>query len=462
MTEASATLARRVAHEVLMRVTDGGAWSNAALDAALTRELDLSTRDRGLVTELVYGTLRRALALDWVIDQHAVRPFDEIELKVLNVLRLGVYQLLHTRVPDHAAVSESVELCRDVGAKGATGFVNGVLRSVARERDVELAPPFEVDPAMHLRIKEGLPAWLHADLDRRLPIDELVDYAAAINQPAPTTLRAATTVARDVAVDRLHEAGLEAAPTERSPVGLTVVGHPESLEGWSELGLQGQDEAAQLVTLFAIAPSADGNELIPMEILDACAAPGGKTLHLAQALPEAHITATDLHKRRVGRLLAEAGRLGLDHRIEAHAADVTKPLPFAEHDAYDLVIVDAPCSGLGTLRRHPEIKLTRGPEDVARLAEVQDRILDAMVPYVRPGGRLVYIVCTTTWDEGPQRMTAFLDRHETFDVDYPANWPWPELLGEGGALETWTHRHGLDGFFAVRLVRRASDTTPKE
>lgn len=452
------SLARRIAFDVLLRVEQGGAYANVTLDAALRSAVGLEARDRALSTELVYGTLRRALGLDWALAQLSSRPLEELDPKVRTLLRLGAYQLLHLRVPDHAAVGETVALAGPVGARRAAGFVNGVLRSLGRRRDEVRPPPFEVDPALHLLVAEGLPRWLFDVWRQALPLEEVRALAAAVNAPAKVVLRAASPEARDAALSRLAEAGIGAAPTPLSPVGLVLDegAHPETLPGFEEGALQPQDEGAQLVTLYALLPGAAPLEV--HRVLDPCAAPGGKTCHLAQSLAGVQVTATDLHARRAARIGEEARRLHVEGRVDAHAADATKPLPFLAEESQDLVLLDAPCTGLGTVQRHPEIKLRRDAGDPARLAALQARLLDRAAGYVRPGGRLVYAVCTWTPEEGPGQVEAFLARHPGYALDPPAAppaAPWAQVLDGAGALTTWPHRDGTDGFFAVRLRREA-------
>ena len=435
---------RRVALEVLLRVEQGGAYANATLDSRLGGDLDLSPRDRALATELVYGTLRRALSLDWILGQRSNRPIDALDPAVRQILRLGAYQLLHLNVPDHAAVDSAVELTRQVGIRRATGFVNAVLRAVARGRDEPLAPPFEVDPALHLRIVEGLPEWVFEAWRHALPLEELPAAARAVNEAAPLCLRAPSPRARDEAVARLAERGVEARPSRLSPVGLVLPGgHPAAIPEVDALRLDAQDEAAQAATFFALAAGETPLEI--RSVLDACAAPGGKAFLVAQALPDARVDAIDLHSHRVRRIEEGARRLGLEGRIRARAADVTRPLPFARPEGYDLVLVDAPCTGLGTLRRRPEIKLRRTHEDAVRLSEVQRRILEGAARHVAPGGRLVYVVCTYTPEETTGVVDAFLAEHREFSV---------EPAGDRRHFETWPHREGADGFFAVRLRRQ--------
>lgn len=447
------TAPRRLAFDVLMRVETGGAFAGVALDAALRRAGRLPARDAALATELVYGTLRRVLALDFVLGQFSSRPVDGLDPKVRQVLRLGAYQLRHTRIPDHAAVAESVDLARAVGAKGAAGFVNAVLRAVARARDEDLAPPMDVDPKTHLLVTEGLPPWVFDLWAEALPAPEIAELARAVNAPARQAFRAPSAAARDEDLARLAAAGIEATPTTHSPAGLVVAHGATQAEVLAAAAdLQPQDEGAQLATAFALAEGPEALEV--RRVLDPCAAPGGKACHLAQALPEATVVATDLHRRRAEAVAEAARRLGLGDRIEAHAADATRPLPFAEEASFDLVLLDAPCSGLGTIERHPELKLTRTRDDLARLADLQGRLLDRAATYVRKGGRLAYVVCTWSPEETTARLEAFLEAHPDFAVEPLADpAPWGELVGDDGILRLWPHRHGTDGFWAVRLRR---------
>ncbi|MDF1564009.1 MAG: transcription antitermination factor NusB [Deltaproteobacteria bacterium] len=451
-------IARRIALEVLERVEEGGAFANAALNAALERAGVIDPRERALATELAYGTLRQTLALDWRIAQVSTRPLEELEPRVRLLLRLGAYQLFHLRIPDHAAVSETVAQAHALHLERATGFINAVLRALIRLREEALAPPLAVDPATHLLIEQGLPPWLFEAWREALPVEELAALAATIQQPAPLTLRAASPEAREAALAHLVEAGLAARPTPRSPLGILLegAGTPEKLPGWDELGLQSQDEGAQLATLFALAEGP--TPLTPGIVLDPCAAPGGKTAHLAQALPDARIFASDLHASRARRLSREIARLGLGERVEIHAADATLPMPYLDEAGVqaDLLVLDAPCSGLGTLRSHPEIKLRRGPEDVTRLAGLQERLLTSLAPRVAPGGRLVFIVCTWTKEETLQQIEYFEEEHPEFERE-PVVEPGAALEGlvdEEHLFATWPHRDNVDGFFGVRWRRR--------
>ncbi len=482
---------RRLAFDVLLRVLRGGAFAGVTLDATLRQRPGLDRRERALCTEFVYGTLRRTPSLDEAIALYSKRHLDRMDESVLVLLRLGAYQLLHMRVPAHAAVGETVALAREVGVGGASGFVNAVLRELSR-KGAGQPPSFREDPARYLLLTEALPLWLYHEWSRQLSAKEVAQLAAALNSPAFLNLRASSSAHREDALAMLLKAGIEARAASHSHLGIVIEQgtHPENLPSWQELGLQAQDEGAQLVTEYSLLPGKNRKAGTgrPSKVLDACAAPGGKTCHLAQALPNSRVVAVDLHKRRAERVEEEARRLGLEDRVEVHAADATRPLPFARHEEFDLVLIDAPCTGLGTLRRRPEIKLTRSKEDMERLAGLQRKLLESLAPYVAEEGRLVYAVCTRTLAEGPSLIDEFLAKNPSFEPDPPLvelprgvsiqppadaeelagagrvdkrgvdepRTPWNRLVASDGTLDLWTHQHGTDGFFAARLRRVAT------
>ncbi len=438
--------ARAVAFRVLLRVEEGGAFASRALDAALESAGARDAREVGLATELVYGTLRRALALDAAVAAHARRPLDELDPAARVALRLGAYQLLHLRTAPHAAVAETVALVKAVQHGRAAGFVNAVLRALARDPHAPPPPPLASDPVHHVAAAEALPPWLAAEWVAWFGPEEALALAAAMNQPAPLTLRSPL---RDPLVARLRAAGVEAALTRWSPDGVTVRGAPVALvaQAAGDLPFQVQDEAAQLVSLYALgALRGEG-----ARVLDACAAPGGKTFHLADALgPGGEVVAVELHPRKAEELRREADRRGLARRVRVLCADAARPVPGLDLASFDAVLVDAPCSGLGTLRRHPELKLRRTPADVARMAELQHRLLDACARYARAGAPVTYSICSLTRAEGPEvvaRATAAALARLPPPRAFPA-----ELLTAEGDLLTLPSRSGCDGFYAARLV----------
>jgi 16S rRNA (cytosine967-C5)-methyltransferase len=438
---------REIAFQVLRRVEEGGAFASRALDAALAQGGALDPREAGLATELVYGTLRRALALDAALARHASRPLAQVDPAARVALRLGAYQLLHLGTPPHAAVSEAVSLARSAEHGRAAGFVNAVLRALARDPRPAPAPALAEDPAGHVAAAEAVPRWLAEDWVAWLGPEEALALARAMNQPAPLTLRSPR---RDELLARLSAAGVEAAAAARSPDGVVV--RSASVHAVARaagaLPFQVQDEAAQLVSLFA-AGELRGRDA---RVLDACAAPGGKTFHLAELLgPRCEVVAIELHPRKAEELRKEAERRGLGGRVRVVCADAARPVPGLAEGSFDAVLVDAPCTGTGTLRRHPELKLRRAAGDPGRLAEAQRAILAACARYARPGAPVAYSVCALTRAEGPELVAWALGQGLARTAP-PPGFP-GDVLTAAGDLLTLPHRHGCDGFYAARLVR---------
>jgi 16S rRNA (cytosine967-C5)-methyltransferase len=440
----SATPGRRLAFEVLLRVDGGGAYASRALDAALGQAGALDPREAGLATELVYGTLRRALSLDLALAPHSRRPLARLDPAARVALRLGAYQLLHLGTPAHAAVGETVALVKAVDHGRAAGYVNAVLRSLSRAPAAPTPPRLEVDPAGHVAAAEALPRWIAEEWVAWLGPAEALALARAMNAPAPLAVRSP---ARDALLARARAAGLAASPAPRSPDGLVLGGGAvaDLARAAGGLAFQVQDEAAQLVSLLA-AGELRGRRA---RVLDACAAPGGKAFHLAELLgPGSEVVAIELHPRKADELSREAARRGLAVRVVC--ADAARPVPGLEEGSFDAVLADAPCAGLGTLRRHPELKLRRAPEDVPRLAALQRAILASVARYARPGAPVTYSVCSLSRAEGPD-VVAPLVAEGWRRAPAPPGFPADVLLPDGDLL-TLPHRHGTDGFYAARLL----------
>jgi 16S rRNA (cytosine967-C5)-methyltransferase len=441
--------ARDVAREVLARVGRGDRFVSGELDAAL-RAARLEPRDRALATELVYGVLRHRSRIDAALEAHTRRPLRKAPPAVLDALRVAAYQLLFLdRVPAHAAVDDAVRAARRQAGPRVGGFVNGVLRALGRAGEPAL-PDREREPRAYAERACSLPPWLVDTLEAAAGQRELVVAAEAMTAPAPLYLR--VNRLRVTAVElraRLVEdhPGLEVRDSPLCPDALAVEGlgdperSPSFREGWWTV----QDLGAQLVSHLA-GPGAGAR------ILDACAGVGGKATHLAELRGGgAGIEAVDVSGRKLARLADTAARLGIDG-LATRVADVAAD---PGQGPWDAVLLDAPCTGLGVLRRHPEAKWRLGPEDVSRLAALQARMLDALAPRIAPAGLLVYAVCTVTEAEGPAQVRAFLDRHPEFERAAPPAGPvpWDRLLDGDGQLRTWPHRHGADAFFAARLRR---------
>lgn len=455
--------AREAAFKALHDVETRRADLPAAL--AWTRQALTDARDRALAADIVTGTLRWRALLDHVIQSAAGRPLTRLDAEVVDVLRLSVYQILKLeRVPTRAAVNDAVELTRRSGKRSAAGFVNAVLRAVAAGR---FAPPPAAPTGSHLNgaareawldhlsVTLSQPRWLAERwLDRYGP-EAAAAWARFNNTPAPITLRANRLKAtREEVTEALERAGVTVRPSRVSPDGLVVVsGHPLA----TPIARQGvfvvQDEASQLV-----APLLDAR---PGErILDACAAPGNKTTALAAAM-NGHglLVATDLRPRRLLLLQATITQCGAT-RVVLLRADVTRTLPFRPA-AFDAVLLDAPCSGLGTIRRDPDIKWRRSVDQLARFAVAQGEMLAHAARIVRPGGRLVYATCSSEPEENENVVDAFLARHPEFRLTSRTAASLPPTvqtvsLEASGVLRTLPHVHGLEAFFAARLTRRAA------
>lgn len=394
--------ARRAAWHAVRRVHAEGAWSPPAVAAAL-RAARLDGRDRAFAANLAYETLRWEGTLDWVLGHAVQRPLPEIEPAILDVLRIGAWQLLHGNVPDRAAVSTAVELARaEVGAR-ATGFVNGVLRGLARR--MHSLPWPSGDEGVALRL--AYPPWVVAEArDRFGARTEAVLEAG--NAAPGLTLRALGD--RDALVDELRAAGYDARAGARSPEAVRVPGaDPARLTAVTEGRATPQDEASMLVVRALVADLFDEHGRLPADwpVLDACAAPGGKSTHLARL--GAQVAAADLRPVRASLVAEAATRLGLSDRVRVVAADATAP-PWRPA-CFAGVLVDAPCTGLGVVRRRPELRWRRSPEDPSRLGALQLKLIEAAATLVRPGGRLVYSACTWTTAETADVATAFLAAH---------------------------------------------------
>lgn len=437
---------RGLAHEILVQVETEDAFADV-LVAHRLESTRLSAADRALVTKLVYDTLAWQGRLDHHLSKMVRRPLASLDPTVRVALRLGLCQLtILERIPAHAAVDTSVRLARRGGGPGAAGLVNAVLRRAAREGAESFALPPESDAAGRTAVELSHPRWLVELWNGELGLDEMRALLAANNERGRTTLRAnlARTSVDDL-IRELAEARIDATPSRFAPAGVDVAHGGGGLRGLRafEDGLFAfQGEASQLVAAL-VAPSAG------MRVLDACAAPGGKSCALGA---DASVVALDPHVIGVRRIAAEAARLGVGG-LHAIAADARRP-PLGS--SFDAVLVDAPCSGLGTLRRHPELRWRRQAADVGRLAELQRALLAGVAPLVRPGGALVYAVCTLTEAETTDVVSDLLANMPHFHVTDARRVLPPSAAGlvtSSGALRTLPHRDDLDGFFAVRLER---------
>jgi 16S rRNA (cytosine967-C5)-methyltransferase len=426
--------ARRAAFEILRRVEEEGAFAAPLL---ANPPGALSTEDRALCYELVLGVLRRQLWLDRTSEHFAGRKSGKLDAPVRLALRMGLFQLRFlTRVPAHAAVNESVNLAHASGFRSAAPFINAVLRRATREQDYDPAAGVS-DALERIAVETSHPPWLIRRWAAGFGAEEAARLAAANNASAPASFRVNPLKADGEAVIKdLRAAGLTVAPSRVAPGGWRVEGGEGAaglLRGLAAEGLvYMQDEASQLVAHVLGARSGE-------RVLDVCAAPGSKTTHVAAlAGDQAQVVAADLHEHRL-RVVADAcARLGV-RGVRAVALNAEEAIPFAD-GAFDRVLVDAPCTGTGTLRHNPEIRWRLKPESIRELSAVQSRILSEAGRVVRRGGRLVYSTCSVEREENEEVVAAFLRDHPDFK--------------QTAAARTWPHRDDVDGFFVATLERQ--------
>jgi 16S rRNA (cytosine967-C5)-methyltransferase len=455
--------ARRAAFEVLRRVEEDSAYSSALLAKA---DVDLNAKDRGLCHQLVLGVLRRQLWLDSTIEHFAARRMASLDRGVVIALRLGLYQLRFlSRIPPSAAINESVNLVKAARLKSAAVFANALLRRATREPDYDPAAGI-TDVFEKLAIETSHPRWLLERWTRQFGPEEAAAIACANNEPAAVAFRFTAGALHDgdgppaTIINQLRAAGavlidsriapgawrlvrgLETASNAAGgrPTGVTVLLRKLIAAGLIYL----QDEASQMIAQLLDATGKD-------VVLDVCAAPGSKSTLIAALSPETRIVAGDLYEHRV-RTMRELATQQQARNVQLVVHDATRDLPFAPR-SFDRVLVDAPCSGTGTLRHNPEIRWRLTPSDFTELRDKQTRILDHASVVVRPGGLLLYSTCSLERDENEAVVADFLKDHAGFDIS-PKKLR-PDLSTETGAVRTWPHREGVDGFFAIAFQKRA-------
>jgi 16S rRNA (cytosine967-C5)-methyltransferase len=420
----------------------------------------LTPLDRAFITELTYGVLRWRERLDWLIRHFSKIRFEKIELEIINILRLGFYQILFlSKTPPSAAVNESVGLAKQIRGEGGAGFVNAILRSFLRLKDKTPYPDIKEDPSLYISVVQSHPIWLVRKWLEEMGEEETLKICAINNQISPLILRTNTLkIDRGNLIERLREKGLSPFPTSFSEEGILVIDPPPISElPFLKEGLYIiQDEASQLVT--PILDPKPGEK-----ILDACAAPGGKTTHMAQRMSNVgEAYALDLTGEKLGLIKEMCHRLGIEI-VKTIKGDATKTLPIPEGLELDRVLADVPCSGFGTIRRNPDLKWRKGEEDVRRLSDLQSSILRNLSFYVKKGGILVYSTCTVFHEENEDVVEKFLDEHPEFRLD-PLDKVASALIADGksekyqpffqeGYFKTFPPKNQMDGFFVARLVK---------
>ena len=438
------TPARLTALRVLESCRTHGAWADAALKAQLSRD-GLTGPDAALCSRIVYGVLQNQMLLDFYLAAYCSQKPDHLQPPLLNILRMGAYQILYLdKIPDSAAVNESVELAKIMKRGQASGLVNAVLRKVSKNKQALPALP-DRDEVTALSLRYSHPKWLVRRLLALLGREEAEAFLAADNAPAPITVQVnpLRTTAQAL-LERLEAEGVSARmhPWVPDCLELTGTGDLTALPAFREGDFLVQDPAARLVSAVADIQSGE-------RVLDVCAAPGGKSFSAAFAMKgQGRIVACDLHQNKLQRITEGARRLGFDTgKPQAADGRVNRP---EWRDAFDTVLVDAPCSGLGIIRKKPDTRYKRA-NDLFSLPVIQSEILDNAASYVRPGGVLVYSTCTILPEENEQVTDAFLAQHPDFSME-----PFSLPVGEtDGRITLWPQRHGTDGFYICRMRRQA-------
>lgn len=446
--------ARELALQVLRSVDEKSAYANLALNQVLERYRP-GKLDRAFATELTYGTLRTLNTLDWVLDQFLKKPLTSQTAALRNILRLGVYQLMFMdRVPPSAVCNEGAEMARRHGHPGSVKFVNGVLRNVAR-RIMEIRfPEIEQNPIEHISLRYSHPAWLVEQWLKLFGLEETILLCQANNEPAPNTVRTNTLKnTRESLTARLTEDGLTVRKTSFAPEGLNISGFYSlnSLAAFQEGLFQVQDESSMLA----------GRALMPSSgacILDACGAPGGKTTHLAQLMDNrGEILSVDIHPHKLKLIKENCERLGIGI-VRGLAADA-RELPEKLQGWADFVLIDAPCSGLGVLRRRPDARWRKKPDQIPAIVKLQAEILTSAACCLKEGGVLVYSTCTINHEENLGQVEDFLCLHQDFVPEDLSQFLPAGLDLKGtmtrGYLQLLPHQHGTDGFFISRMRKRA-------
>jgi 16S rRNA (cytosine967-C5)-methyltransferase len=446
---------RNVALEIL-RVPGGspGAFERR-LEDAFRRHPDMTGRDRAFAVHLVQGVLRWKLRLDWILRCYIRFPFERIEPGVLAVLRIALYQMFFMdRVPGSAAVNEAVKQVGTLRRPHLRGFANGILREIGRRPDAWDFPSREKEFVHHLSVRHSYPEWIVRKWIVELGVGDAERLLEAGNSVSPLILRAAGRPgARDELMGGLSAEGLDVCRTTFSPDGLVVKdpkGPVTGLEAFRKGLCTVQGEAAQIASRL-LAP------LPGEQVLDLCAGLGGKSTHLADLMGDSGLLlAIDRSSRRLHELALAAKRMGLNCILPVAADAAGEPGRWLRK-RFDRVMLDAPCSALGTVSRHPDVKWCRSEEDIVRLSMLQSELLDSAIDLLRPAGRLLYATCTISREENEGVVEACADRHKSVVVeDLRSSAPrWAmHLVDDRGFLRCLPHVHGTEGFFAAMLVKR--------
>ncbi len=445
--EAEGMPARRLALRVIRQVTEQGAYASLSLDSALNG-CGLIAADRRLVSRIVYDTLDHMIYLDWVLGQVMAR--EDTDIKLRNILRMGACQiLLEDRIPESAATNTSVQLCAELGMEGLKGVCNGILRNLIRKRDELVLPDPEKEPDRAASIRYSLPEWLWKRLRESYGAEEAGKIASFRAPDTGWTLRPNLTKTDDAGFEAL----LSKKVWEKEKLD---VPHAWRIRGAMDIARDGDFQAGNFSVMSPssmMVCQALGAKR-GQQILDCCAAPGGKTCYIAEMMAgTGRVQAWDIHEHRTSLIEAQARRLGLEN-IRPMVRDASRRREDLVQ-SMDGVLLDAPCSGLGVLAEKPDIKLRVSEEGVNELIGLQRKLLDTVCEYVRPGGTLVYSTCSILPEEDEAQIEAFLERHPEFEAqELPESIPEKYRQYRKNGLQLLTYRDGVEGFYLCRMKRK--------
>ena len=433
--------ARKVALAALERCRRGGAWSDAVLDGLIKQE-NLDRRDAALATRLCYGVLQNMFLCDFCVDSYSKQKSSRLEPKLLDILRLSVYQILFMdKIPDVAAVNEGVGLTKKAGLSRASGMVNAVLRRISENKAGLISVPGK-EGLERLSICYSHPLWLVEAFAERFGYEQAEELLKANNSEVPIT--AQVNILKTNTSELAEKMNADMHPWLSDALSFDSMA-PILDSGALEDGLLYIQDAAAKFAVTAASP-AEG-----MRILDACAAPGGKSFAAAMLTGnKAEIISCDIHEKKLGRVQAGAERLGITC-IKTRVMDARKREE-SFIDSFDIVIADVPCSGLGVIRKKPDIRY-KSPEEIAGLPEIQLDILKSLSAYVRPGGTLIYSTCTVLKSENEDVISNFLAENEDFYAE-EFDLPFSDNKADNGMVTLLPHIHKTDGFFICRIRRR--------
>ena len=438
---------RKTALMVLQKVEAEGAFSNIALNAQL-KQAELSNLDKGLVTELVYGTLRRQGTLDYILQLFLTKPLQKLPLWILLILRMGLYQLKYMdKIPDSAAINESVKLAKKYGHQGTAGLVNGTLRNIIRYPEKIVFPDKEKEPAKFISTYYSHPLWLVESWLRDYGFEDTVKLCEYNNSNAELSLRCNTLkIDAEKLYQDLVNDGVVVTKGDLAHEAILVEGMKKGkLNQLLDSGFVYPQHQSSMLPALALKPLPGSN------VIDACAAPGGKTTHLAQLMNnEGEIRAFDVFDHKVKLINDNCKRLGIDI-VKAEVAD-SRNLPAELDDWADFALVDAPCSGLGVLRIRPDARWQKTPESITELAGIAYDILKCVAKKVKVGGYLLFSTCTIADEENIMTAEKFLSEHKNYRAVNIENMP--KMLYENTPYwQILPQKHNVDGFFLAKFQR---------